>query len=150
RQIFVRDLGSTNGTVYRGQRLVRDQPVDVTGAPEINIGPIVMRLSLVEQQSTKPLAAEGGNVLDECAGPDAPRPKPTPAGGEDPSIRQVVPYMEAYRAGGGAVYRVVYDHLTRPPQELRANYIKRLGLEHPSLALENDFQKISQYYGVDP
>jgi type VI secretion system protein ImpI len=150
RQILVRDLGSTNGTVYRGQRLVRDQPVDVTGMPEINIGPIVMRLSLVEQQAKKPLATESGNVLDEGAAPGTMRPKPIPPGGEDPFIRQVVPYIEAYRAGWGAVYRVVYDHLTRLPQELRANYIKRLGLEHPALVLENDFQKISQYYGVDP
>src|SRR6185295_4946131 len=65
-------------------------------------------------------------------------------------IRQLVPYIEAYRAAWGAVYRVVYDHLTRLPPELRANYIKRLGMEHASVVLETDFQKISQYYGVDP
>ena len=65
RQIFVRDLGSTTGTVYQGHRLVRDQPVDVTAIPEINIGPVVLRLALVEAQATPAAgAAAGGNVLD--------------------------------------------------------------------------------------
>ena len=155
RQIFVRDLGSTNGTTYAGRRLVRDQPIDVTAAPEINIGPIVMRLSLVEAQVKKaPVAADSGNVLDMnesgVGAAAATRAKPIAPGGEDPFIRQVVPYIEAYRAAWGAVYRVVYDHLTRLPPELRANYIKRLGGEHGSVVLENDFQKIAQYYGVDP
>src|SRR3954469_11944230 len=127
RQIFVRDLGSTNGTLYGGRRLVRDQPVDVTAAPEINIGPIVLRISLVEAQVKKTAAPhEGGNVLDmnDASGGVAAmsRPKPIPPGGEDPFIRQVVPYIEAYRAAWGAVYRVIYDHLTRLPPELRPNY----------------------------
>ena len=65
RQIFVRDLGSTNGTSYGGRRLVRDQPIDITASPEINIGPIVMRMSIVEAQAKKPpAAAESGNMLD--------------------------------------------------------------------------------------
>jgi type VI secretion system protein ImpI len=155
RQIFVRDLGSTNGTVYQGRRLVRDQPIDITAAPEINIGPIVMRIVLVEAQAKKPPPGqESGNVLDMsdsgAGAATAAKAKPIPPGGEDPFIRQVVPYIEAYRAAWGAVYRVVYDHLTRLPPELRANYIKRLGQEHGSVVLENDFQKIAQYYGVDP
>ena len=155
RQIFLRDLGSTNGTVYQGRRLARDQPVEVTAAPEINIGPIVLRLTLVEAQAKKPAPAQDtGNVLDmneaSAAAATLARQKPIPPGGEDPFIRQVVPYIEAYRAAWGAVYRVVYDHLTRLPPELRGNYIKRLGLEHASVVLENDFQKIAQYYGVDP
>lgn len=148
RQLLVRDLGSTNGTVYQGRRLVKDQVVDVTALPEVNVGPIVLRLSLVEAK--KPAGAESGNVLDEGAmAVVSARPKPIPPGGEDPFIRQVVPYIEAYRAAWGAVYRVVYDHLTRLPPELRGNYIKRLGMEHASVILEADFQKISQYYGVD-
>ena len=61
-----------------------------------------------------------------------------------------MPYIEAYRTAWGAVYRVIYDHLTRLPPELRTNYLKRLGLEHASVNLETDFQKIAQYYGVDP
>jgi type VI secretion system protein ImpI len=152
RQILIRDLGSTNGTLHQGRRLVRDQPVDVTAAPEINIGPIVMRISLVEAQAKKTGAAETGNVLDlnDATGGAAARPKPIPPGGEDPFVRQVVQYIEAYRAAWGAVYRVIYDHLTRLPPEMRTNYIKRLGMEHPSVVLENDFQKIAQYYGVDP
>jgi type VI secretion system protein ImpI len=154
RQIFVRDLGSTNGTVYGGRRLVRDQPVEITAAPEINIGPIVMRISLVEAQAKAPSATESDNVLDMndagAAAAALSKAKPIPPGGEDPFIRQVVPYIEAYRAAWGAVYRVLYDHLTRLPPELRANYIKRLGGEHGSVVLENDFQKIAQYYGVDP
>jgi type VI secretion system protein ImpI len=155
-QIFVRDLGSTNGTVYQGHRLVRDQPVDVTAVPELSIGPIVVRLSLVEAQAKKPAEQrESGSVLDmnDVSGVNAlaalTKAKPIPPGGEDPFVRQVVPYLEAYRAAWGAVYRVIYDHLTRLPPELRVNYIKRLGMEHPSVALETDFQKIAQYYGVD-
>jgi len=116
-----------------------------------------MRLSLVEAQAKKPAGAqETGNVLDMNEGTGAnvaaalARPKPIPPGGEDPFVRQVVPYIEAYRAAWGAVYRVVYDHLTRLPPELRVNYIKRLGLEHTTVNLEADFQKIAQYYGVDP
>ena len=153
RQIIVKDLGSTNGTVHGGRRLVRDQPVDVTAMPEINIGPVVLRIALVEAQATPAAApADGGNVLDlndAGAGAAAARPKPITPGGEDPFVRQVVPYIEAYRAAWGAVYRVVYDHLTRLTPELRSNYIKRLGLEHAAVVLETDFQKISQYYGID-
>ena len=33
-RIFLRDLGSTNGTIYAGQRLQRDTPVDVTLQPD--------------------------------------------------------------------------------------------------------------------
>src|SRR5688572_9497710 len=51
RQIFVKDLGSTNGTLYQQQRLVRDQPVDITNTPEITIGPIVLRVGLVAPQN---------------------------------------------------------------------------------------------------
>ena len=39
-QMFVKDLGSTNGTIYKGQRLNRDQMIDITAAPEITIGPV--------------------------------------------------------------------------------------------------------------
>jgi type VI secretion system protein ImpI len=156
KQIFVRDLGSTNGTVYQGRRLARDQQIEVTAAPEINIGPIVLRMGLVDSAAKKPTSPkEGGNVLDindggANASAQLSRPKPIPPGAEDPFIRQLVPYIEAYRTAWGAVYRVIYDHLTRLPPELRTNYLKRLGLEHASVNLETDFQKIAQYYGVDP
>ncbi len=156
KQIFVRDLGSTNGTVYQGQRLARDQQIEVTAAPEINIGPIVLRMGLVDSAAKKPAPSkDGGNVLDlndggANANAQLARPKPIPPGAEDPFIRQLVPYIEAYRTAWGAVYRVIYDHLTRLPPELRTNYLKRLGLEHGSVNLETDFQKIAQYYGVDP
>jgi type VI secretion system protein ImpI len=157
KQIFVRDLGSTNGTVYQGRRLARDQQIEVTAAPEINIGPIVLRMGLVDSAAKKPASPKegGGNVLDindggAAANAQLARPKPIPPGAEDPFIRQLVPYIEAYRTAWGAVYRVIYDHLTRLPPELRTNYLKRLGLEHASVNLETDFQKIAQYYGVDP
>lgn len=153
RQIFVRDLGSTNGTLFGGRRLARDTPIEVTAQPEITIGPIVIRMGLQEQAARKREEPREGTVLD---GGDAgqaqltlPRAQPIPPGQEDPFIRQVLPYIEAYRAAWGAVYRVVYDHLVRLPPELRTNYIKRLVLEHPSVNFEPDFQKIAQYYGVD-
>ena len=156
KQIFVRDLGSTNGTVYLGRRLARDQPIEVTAQPEINIGPIVLRMGLVDQAKKQPTAAKEGNVLDinegggAAAAAQMARPKPIPPGAEDPFIRQLLPYIEAYRTAWGAVYRVIYDHLTRLPAELRTNYLKRIGLEHPAVNMETDFQKIAQYYGVDP
>lgn len=154
RQIWVRDLGSTNGTVFAGRKLARDTPIEVTSSPEINIGPMVVRFGLVEAQQKKS-ATRDGNVLDlnEATGNNQAaylaRPKPIPPGQEDPFVRQLVPYIEAYRTAWGAVYRVIYDHLTRLPPEVRTNYIKRLGLEHGAVIQEPDFQKIAQYYGVD-
>src|SRR5262249_52037598 len=107
RQIFVRDLGSTNGTVYAGRRLARDQPVEVTSAPEINIGPIVLRVGLIDQAAKKPSPAkEDGNVLDmgDALGVSRlGRPKPIPPGQENPFIRQLIPSIEAYRTAWGAV-----------------------------------------------
>ena len=48
RQIFVKDLGSTNGTSVAGRRLTRDTLVDITATPEVNIGPVVIRMALVD------------------------------------------------------------------------------------------------------
>lgn len=153
-QIFVRDLGSTNGTVYAGRRLARDTPIDITQSPEINIGPIVIRLSVAEAAPKKREEPKEGTVLDFSSDANAvaalsQRPKRVAPGAEDAYVRQVVPYIEAYRSAWGAVYRVIYDHLARLPPELRQNYIRRLGQDHATITLENDFQKISQYYGVD-
>lgn len=151
--IWVKDLGSTNGTVYAGQRLPRDTPLDVTGQPEINIGPVVIRMGLIDAEPKAREQPKEGTVLDfgEGSAPAAlsQRYKPVQPGAEDPYVRQVVPYIEAYRAAWGTVYRVVYDHLTRLPPDVRTNYIKRLGHEHAALSLEPDFQKIARYYGVD-
>jgi type VI secretion system protein ImpI len=151
RQIFVRDLGSTNGTLYGGRRLARDTPIEVTGAPEIAIGPIVIRMMFAEAVAKKREEPKEGTILDnvEQAFLPSARPKAIPPGQEDPFVRQVLPYIEAYRTAWGAVYRVIYDHIARLPPELRTNYIKRLGLEHPPVSLEPDFQKMAQYYGVD-
>jgi type VI secretion system protein ImpI len=154
-QIIVKDLGSTNGTVFAGRRLARDTPTDITSAPEITIGPIVMRLALVDAAPKKAAPPKDGTVLDygDASSPGVPslRPqKPIPPGAEDPYIRQLLPYIEAYRASWGAVYRVIYDHLPRLQPEVRQNYLKRLSMEQAALAAEADFQKLAQYYGVDP
>jgi type VI secretion system protein ImpI len=153
REIWVKDLGSTNGTVHAGQRLARDTPIQVTAQPEISIGPVVIRMGLVDAAPKPTEAKKDGTVLDfqEGATPAAlsQRYKPVAPGAEDPYIRQVLPYIEAFRAAWGTVYRVVYDHLTRLPPDVRTNYLKRLGQEHASLNQEPDFQKIAQYYGVD-
>src|SRR5262245_60399192 len=87
RQIWVRDLGSTNGTIYQGRRLVRDQPVEVTAAPEINVGPMVLRFGLVEAEARK--GPKEGNVLDLTGNNAAAlqRPKPITPGAEDAYIR---------------------------------------------------------------
>lgn len=148
RQIFVRDLGSTNGTMFAGRRLVRDQPIEVTQAPEIAIGPVVVRLGLVEAQAKK--REGGGTVLDASFSPAQMRAAmAVQPGAEDPFVRQLLPYIEAYRTAWGNVYRVVYDHLARLPPDYRVNYIKRIAGEHAAVGAEQDFLKISQYYGVD-
>src|SRR5689334_7356931 len=115
RQIFVRDLGSTNGTLYAGRRLARDTPIDVTGNPEITIGPIVIRMAIVEQAKKPQEPAREGTLLDmndsgAAAQFTLPRQVAIAPGQEDPFIRQLLPYIEAYRAAWGAVYRVVYEH----------------------------------------
>lgn len=152
KQIVVKDLGSTNGTMYRGQKLVRDQPVDVTALPEVHLGPVVIRLRTTEVQATDAAALQTASVLDigtpaGAALVEKRRQRLSP-GQEDPFIRQLVPYIEAYRHAWSNVYRLIYEHLTRLQPEVRTAYIKRLLIEHPAVAQETDFQKVSQYYGV--
>lgn len=154
-QLFIKDLGSTNGTQYQGQRLTRDQMVDITNAPEIFIGPVVIRLGLVAAPEQRaPVELKEAGVLDYGQGPEtvralATRYGPTPPGAEDPYVRQVTPYIEAYRQAWQTVYRVIYDHLTRLPPDVRNGYLRRLGYEYPPLSMEGDFRKIAQYYGID-
>ena len=149
RQILVRDLGSTNGTAYGGQRLARDTPVDVTQNPEIQIGPVTIRLGLIEAQK-KDAAPE--SFLDAPYAPQATgaRKAAVAPGAEDPYMRQLMPYVEAYRAAWGTVYRILYDHLARLQPDVRQGYLRRLAAEQASIASEADFQKLAQYYGVDP
>ena len=154
QQLFVKDLGSTNGTIYAGHRLARDTPIEVTAAPEITIGPVVIRLGLVSAAPKKAPDKREATILDYTEGQAAQavaaqKPKPIAPGAEDPYIRQLAPYIESYRSAWGAVYRVVYDHLPRLPKEIRESYLKRLATEQPSIAAEPDFQKLSLYYGVD-
>jgi len=151
-QIVIKDLGSTNGTVYRGQRLARDQPCDITAHPEFQIGPVLIRLAKTEVRRSEAGTPRAASVL-EIGTPAAATlleqrsRKPTP-GQEDPFIRQLEPYIEAYRAAWANVYRLVYEHLTRLQPDVRDNYLKRLLIEHSAVAHESDFQKVSRYYGV--
>lgn len=151
-RIWVRDHGSTNGTLYRGQRLVRDQPVEVTAQPEFQIGPLVIRLALREIAESELPPSRSLTVLDIGTPAGAAvleqrsaRPKP---GGEDVFVRQLVPYVEAYRSSWNSVYRVIYEHLPRLQPEARSTYLKRLIVELPGLASEVDFQRVAQYYAV--
>jgi type VI secretion system protein ImpI len=152
-RVYVRDLGSTNGTGYQGQRLARDASIDITALPEITIGPIKLAFQVHTAAAPKPREQpREGTVLDfndTGAHSTFSQRKPIPPGAEDPYLRQLAPYIEAYRAAWGTVYRVIYDHLMRLPPDLRTNYIKRLGSENASVNAEPDFQKIAQYYGVD-
>ena len=154
RRILVKDLGSTNGTVYAGQRLTRDTPIDVTASPEINIGPVVIRIGVVEAQKKQRDETKERGVLDVEASGQVPavlsRRAPIPPGAEDPFVRQAVPYIEAYRTAWSGVYRVIYDHVHRLPPELRAAYVSRLGMEHGGITAETEFQKLAQWCGVDP
>ncbi len=153
-QLFVKDLGSTNGTLFQGQRLTRDTPVDITNTPEITIGPVVIRVGLVAAQPKANVEPQGRGLLDfgenghqaQALSQNFQRVAP---GAEDPYLRQVVPYIEAYRQAWQTVYRVIYDHLTRLPPDVRSNYLRRLGTEYAPVSLENDFRKIAQYYQVD-
>lgn len=153
RQIWARDLGSTNGTVYGGQKLVRDQPVNITGLPELSVGPVLIRLELREEEPVlERTTTTRGSILDvgTPAGSAAieERSRAVPPGNEDPFVRQLVPYVEAYRSAWSNVYRLIYEHLTRLPPEVSNAYLRRLIREHPALCGEGDFQKIAQYYGV--
>lgn len=152
RKILIKDLGSTNGTVIAGRRLQRDTPVEITQTPEFCIGPVVIRLSLADVAQKKREQKDGVLDLGDSGSMAAysQRPKPVPPGAEDPYLRQLVPYIEAYRGAWGAVYRVVYDHLARLPPDVRTAYLRRLVAEQPAVTAESDFQKIAQYYGVDP
>ena len=149
RQILVKDLGSTNGTVHNRQRLQRDSLIDITTLPEIQIGPLQIRLAVQEiakkqrhVTSALDLGTEVGRSLEQA------RTAAVAPGKEDPYVQQVAPYVEAYRTAWNHIYGLVYEHLTRLPQDIRERYLKRLVIEHPSLAGEGDFQKVAQYYGV--
>lgn len=153
-QLWVKDLGSTNGTLVRGQRLTRDTPVDITTSPEVTIGPVMIRLGLVQAQARPAPEAKNQGLLDFGENGQTHQTLSQvfarlPPGAEDPYVRQVAPYIEAYRQAWQTVYRVIYDHLTRLPPDVRINYLRRLGCESPSVSLEADFRKIAQYYGVD-
>jgi len=69
-------------------------------------------------------------------------------GQEDPFIRQLVPYIEAYRSSWANVYRLVYEHLPRLQPDVRSRYLKRILTEHPGVSQELDFQRVAQYFGV--
>jgi type VI secretion system protein ImpI len=152
RQILIRDLGSTNGTAYQGQRLQRDVPIDVTQNPEITIGPVTIRLGLVEAAKKEERRESFLDMSGEVWANQAPgaRKAPIAPGAEDPYMRQLLPYLEAYRAAWGTVYRILYDHLARLQPDIRQSYLRRLASEQVSVAAEADFQKLAQYYGVDP
>jgi len=151
-KLWLKDLGSTNGTVYRGQKLQRDQPTDISAAPEVQIGPIVIRLVISQEAQPESIRPVKATILDVGTPAGAAllegMQRPVQPGQEDPFVRQLVPYLEAYRTAWADVYRLVYEHLTRLPPEVRDPYLKRLLLEHPSIAQESDFQKLAQYYGV--
>lgn len=156
KQIIAKDLGSTNGTVFSGRRMARDTPVDITSSPELAIGPILIRMQIADVAPKKREAPKDGTVLDfdQSGGAAAAwkeqQHKPIAPGAEDGYMRQLQPYIEAYRAAWVGVYRVIYDHLPRLQDDVRQNYLKRLAMEHGAIGAEQDFQKIAQYYGVNP
>jgi type VI secretion system protein ImpI len=156
KQIIAKDLGSTNGTVFSGRRMTRDTPIDITSSPELTIGPVIIRMQIADVAPKKREAPKDGTVLDfdQSGGAAAAwkeqQQKPIAPGAEDGYMRQLQPYIEAYRAAWVGVYRVIYDHLPRLQNDVRQNYLKRLAMEHPPIAAEQDFQKIAQYYGVNP
>lgn len=152
-RIVAKDLGSTNGTVYGGQKLVREQAIDITANPELKIGPVLVRLRThdVAQVPAAPPQRQA-SVLElgtpAGAGLLEQRRQALAPGQEDPFIRQLVPYIEAYRSSWANVYRLMYEHLPRLQPDIRARYLKRILTEHPGVAQEHDFQRVAQYFGV--
>ncbi|MBM4360845.1 MAG: FHA domain-containing protein, partial [Deltaproteobacteria bacterium] len=152
-RMIVRDLGSTNGTVHNGQKLVRDQAIDVTGAPEVKIGPLQIRLRIQDVEASPASAPRRQASVLDLGTPAGQgwlerRRQPLAPGQEDPFVRQLVPYIEAYRSSWANVYRLIYEHLPRLQPEVRERYLKRILTEHPALAQELDFQRVAQYFGV--
>src|SRR5690606_18614431 len=142
KQLVVKNPGSTNRTTYRGQKLVRDQPVDETAPHGLPHRPLVISPRTAWAQATDGPALHTASVLDigtpaGAAHMEKRRPRLSP-GQEDPFIRQLVPYIEAYRHAWSNVYRLIYEHLTRLQPEVRTAYIKRLLIEHPAVAQETE------------
>lgn len=151
RRLFARDLGSTNGTVHRGERVPRDAVRDITAAPELTIGPITLRMEIVNRVAARaaPKTVLDG-VVDGVLPPPLQREVAGPPGAEQPFLEQLTPYIQGYREAWAAVYGVLYDQLTRLPDPIRKNYLRRLAEESSSVRSEVDFQKLATYYGVNP
>jgi type VI secretion system protein ImpI len=138
-RIVVRDLGSLTGTSVLGGRLTPNEPVDVTASPEIRIGHVVVQMAIV----AAPPRDDGLTTMTGVRGRRAP-------GREDPLVRQMGPYLEACRVAWHTACRMIQEHLTQLPPELRTDYLDRLAAECPSIVLEPEFQRLARRHGVDP
>ena len=149
-QIVFKDLGSTNGTLYKGQRVQRDQAIDITALPEITIGPVIIRLTSVAAGAHAPVGPVSNSLLDRHPSADArPAGPATHAPHEGPYLQQLAPYAEAHRQAWQVLYRLIYDHVSRLQPDQRGPYLHRVGLDHPGITAEPDFRKLAKYYGVD-
>jgi hypothetical protein len=84
--------------------MARDTPIDITGSPELTIGPVIIRMQVADVAPKKKEAPKDGTVLDfdQSGGAAAAwkeqQQKPIAPGAEDAYMRQLQPYIEAYRA----------------------------------------------------
>jgi predicted component of type VI protein secretion system len=92
--VFVRDVGSTNGTLLDGERIASGAACAVASGMRVQVGGLVFR---VEYQSAKsvatkpapeadtlPVAAEAGEATGDDAAPAAAAAEATPAGPDAP------------------------------------------------------------------
>ena len=106
--LFVRDLGSTNGTVVNG-RLVRDYEVEVKDADRIQVGPIVITVCI------SPEKPQSGTVEDLVAnwlhGEGTPR-----SNQDDSQATELLPTTAETVTEQHVKFEVIQDVLVVTPQ----------------------------------
>jgi pSer/pThr/pTyr-binding forkhead associated (FHA) protein len=93
------DLGSTNGTVIAGQRVPKDQPVDLVDGAVVTIGPILLRVRRLDSKAPVGSSTSLASDRKSTATPPAPtlqtgapgRRRATPVVSQPVSVAQEPP-----------------------------------------------------------
>ncbi len=141
-RFVVRDLGSTNGTLFGTQRIA---PNEATPVPDegFKIMALQFRLTKIESAAApsisnrRPMAVTGllqapdRNLLMLMA--QAPRQ----------NLDAVRTQYAAYRAAWSELLRTIYRQAGELPEDQRAGFYAQLGQEFPALVNEDDFRRIA-------
>jgi type VI secretion system protein ImpI len=141
-RLVVRDLGSTNGTLFGGQRI---PPNEATPIPEEGFAIMALRFQLTKMESVtapavsnrKPMAVTGllqgpdRNMLLLLA--QAPRQ----------NLEAIRGQYAAYRASWSELLRTIYRQAGELPEEQRGSFYAQLNNEFPALVHEEDFKRIA-------